>query len=69
MVDLIWKDVTTLPKNGRVVIAKDKNHREFLCQFAPLPDGIGYYGYLELTGYPRNIVLKQCYPTHWRENV
>lgn len=67
MTDLIWKDVSTLPKDGRVVIAKDSKHREFSCRYGYLPDSIGYYSYLEIEGYPRRVGKeKQAYPTHWR---
>jgi len=57
----MWKDIKTAPKNYRVFIAKDRNNKEFECQFAPIPDGIGYYGFLEIPS------LKEVHPTHWRE--
>lgn len=70
MTDFLWKDITTAPKNGRVFIAKNQNHstvKEFYCQYAPLPDGLGYYGFLELGNPPYYEFNKECSPTHWRE--
>lgn len=66
MSDLIWKELSTFPKGGKVVIGKDKNNREFYCHYAPIPESIGYYGYIELIGYPKIVSLKEASPLQWR---
>lgn len=69
--DLFWKDITTRPKNGRVFLAKGKDHKEFFCQYTSVPDGLGYYGYLKLIDYdPKTDYFTdrvEVFPTHWRE--
>lgn len=37
-----------VPKNSSVFIAKDRYGKIFQCQFAPLEDGLGWYGFLKL---------------------
>lgn len=67
----LWKDISTAPKDGRIFIAKSWNTIEFICQYAMLPESLGYYGFLKLVGYKNNYspytIEEASSPTHWKE--
>lgn len=70
MNDILWKDISSAPKGGKVFIAKNQNVstvHEFYCHYAPTPDGLGYYAFLELGNPPYYEFVRECRPTHWRE--